>query len=98
MNAAVDPDVAGARRRHPCARPPVSGGELRDRVAGLLDLHGAAWPEVAAAVLEVRGRAGLGPEAFATRAGVDVEVLGRAEAGELARDQLPGALRRMVPR
>lgn len=95
----IDQDaVIATRRRHPSMRSPVPADRLRDRVADALDLHGARWPAVAAGVLEVRGRTGLAPEEFARRAGVDVDVLHRAEAGELARDALPGCLRRMVPR
>ena len=87
----------GARRRHPCMRSPVRPSALHDRFADLLELHGARHPEVAAAVLAVRGATGSDQETFARRAGVDAETLRRAEAGELAREQLPGALRRMVP-
>ena len=90
--------VAAARRRHPCARTPVGPGDVCQRVADAFGARGVRHPEVAASVLAVRGATGLGPDAFARRAGVDVEVLRRAEAGEVSRDQLPGALRRMVPR
>ena len=90
-------DADNARRRHPCMRPPIRRAELHARVADVLELHGARHPEVAASVLAVRGASGLDRTAFATRAGVDVTVLRRAEAGEIARDDLPGALRRMVP-
>ena len=86
-----------ARRRHPCMRPPVRRSELHARVADVLELHGARHPEVAASILAVRGASGLDRESFAARAGVDISVLGRAEAGEIGRDELPGALRRMVP-
>lgn len=86
-----------ARRRHPSTRSPVAGGALRGCVAAVVGRTGAAHPEVAAAVLAVRGRSGLDPEGFARRAGVELDVLLAAEAGDLGRDQLPGALRRMVP-
>lgn len=98
MSALGHDTVTAARRRHPSMRSPVPSDRLRDRVADALGLHGARWPEVAAGILEARGRSGLAPEEFARRAGVDVDVLRRAEAGELARDALPGCLRRMVPR
>lgn len=98
MNALGHDPAIAARRRHPSMRSPVPADQLRDRVADALGLHGARWPEVAASILEVRGRSGLVPEEFARRAGVDVDVLRRAEAGKLARDVLPGCLRRMVPR
>lgn len=95
----LGPDtVPAARRRHPSTRSPVSVDRLRDRVADSLELHGAHCPEVAAGILEARGRSGLDPDEFARRAGVDPAVLERAEAGELARDALPGCLRRMVAR
>ena len=93
---ATDP-AAGARRRHPCMRPPIRRADLHARVADVLELGGARHPDVAASVLAVRGVSGLDEVAFAARAGVDVTLLRRAEAGELAREELPGALRRMVP-
>ncbi len=91
-------DQQQARLRHPCMRSPVPVESLRVRVAEALGADGVRHVEVAAGVLEVRGRTGLAREEFARRAGVDPEVLDRAERGELARDELPGALRRMVPR
>jgi hypothetical protein len=98
MNATDVSGVAdGARRRHPCMRSPIRPSALHERFTDLLELHGARHPEVAAAVLAVRGAAGADQETFARRAGVDLETLRRAEAGDLARSQLPGALRRMVP-
>ncbi len=95
---AADEARRDARGRHPSVRSPVPVDRLRDRVADALELAGVVHPAVAAAVLEVRGRSGLEPVPFARRAGVDIEVLRRAEAGQLSRDQLPGSLRRMVPR
>lgn len=86
------------RSTPPSVRSPAPIDRLRDRVADSLELCGSTWPEVAAGILESRGRAGLDRAEFARRAGVDVEVLRRAEAGELPRDELPGCLRRMVPR
>lgn len=97
MRSAHPASQEAARRRHPSTRSPVAGGALRGCVAAIVGRTGAAHPEVAASVLAVRGRSGLDPEAFARRAGVEVAVLLAAEAGELGRDQLPGALRRMVP-
>lgn len=88
---------AAARRRHPSMRSPVDASAVRRRVAAAVGSSGARHPEVAASVLSVRGTSGLDADAFARRAGVDVEVLRRAEAGEISRDQLPGPLRRMVP-
>lgn len=89
--------ASSARRRHPSMRCPLPPAALRHRVATELEVSGAPHADVAAAILEVRGRSGLEVLAFADRAGVDVELLRRAEAGETPRDQLPGALRRMVP-
>ena len=96
----ASPDVGpnAARSRHPSVRAPLSLDCLRDRVADALEHEGVRWPDVAAGVLETRGRTGLGVVAFARRAGVDPDILRRAEAGELSGPQLPGALRRMVPR
>lgn len=78
-------------------RTPVDAAAVRRRVTSVVASSGARHPEVAAGVLAVRGASGLAPDAFARRAGVDAELLARAEAGEISRDQLPGALRRMVP-
>lgn len=86
-----------ARRRHPCMRPPLAAATVRDRVSDELELHGAPHPEVGAAILAVRGASGLDQVAFAAHTGVDPQVIVRAEAGELSRERLPGALRRMVP-
>ncbi len=91
-------DAAASRRRHPCMRTPVRSTELHGRVADDLELRGAFHPEVAAAVLAVRGATGLDQDGFARRAGVSPELLDEVERGALGRDQLPGALRRMVPR
>lgn len=98
MSGARDDAALAARRRHPCMRTPVGAAAVRRRVAAVIAPLGAGHPEVAASVLAVRGVSGLAPDAFARRAGIDAEVLRRAEAGEISRDQLPGALRRMVPR
>jgi DNA-binding transcriptional regulator YiaG len=89
---------AEARRRHPCMRSPVSAAMVHERLADELDLRGARHPCVAAAVIAVRGASGLDQDRFAQRAGVDVDLLRRVEAGDVGRDELPGALRRMVPR
>ena len=97
MNAMGRDTPPAARRRHPSMRSAVPADRLRDRIADSLGLHGASWPDVAAGILEVRGRSGLDRHEFARRAGVDVDVLRRAEEGELARESLPGCLRRMVP-
>lgn len=95
---ADSPDTpVAARRRHPSARSPIRSPSLRDRLAVVLELDGAIHADVAAAVLEVRGLTGLDVGGFARRAGVAVDVVRRAEAGLVRRDQLPGALRRMVP-
>ena len=96
--AARTAPAAEARRRHPCMRSPVTVAMVHDRLADELDLRGARHPCVAAAVLAVRGASGLDEERFARRAGVDLALLRRVEAGNVGRDDLPGALRRMVPR
>ncbi|HEU5082761.1 MAG TPA: hypothetical protein VFU14_05425 [Acidimicrobiales bacterium] len=97
MRSAPPASREAARRRHPSTHSPVAGGALRGCVAAVVGRTGAAHPEVAASVLAVRGRSGLDPEVFARRAGVALDVLLAAEAGDLGRDELPGALRRMVP-
>ena len=90
--------VDSARSRHPSGRAPIPIDCLRDRVTDVLDRRGASWAAVAAGILETRGRAGLDQVEFASRAGVDVDLLRLAEAGQLSRDELPGCLRPMVPR
>ncbi len=97
MSPGRTPQQDAARRRHPSTRSPVRGADLQGSVAAVVGRLGGAHPEVAAAVLAVRGRSGLDHEAFARRAGVDPDLLRAAEGGHLHRDQLPGALRRMVP-
>ena len=89
--------AAAARRRHPSMRAPVGTAAVQRRVVATMRAAGGDHPEVAASVLAVRGTSGPAPDAFARRAGVDPDVLRRAEAGEICRDQLPGPLRRMVP-
>ena len=91
-------EQVAARQRHPCMRPPVPRSWVVDLVVDELSGRGARHPAVAAAVLAVRGASGLHQEAFARRSGVAPELLGQAERGELSREDLPGALRRMVPR
>lgn len=86
-----------ARRRHPSLSFRTDAGGLRRRVAGVLEAVGTVHPVVAASVLEARGRSGLDADEFARTAGVDRAVLDAAEGGELAREQLPGVLRRLVP-
>jgi hypothetical protein len=88
--------LAEARRRHPSARWTAPVDALRTRVAQLLDLHGARHPDVAATLLEVRGRLGLDVVDFASGLGIGPEVLRRAEAGELSASRLPGRLRSIV--
>lgn len=79
--------LAQARRRHPCTSYRLPDRWLRARVAR--SLEDLAFPEVAAAVLERRGRSGLSPEDFARHVGVELSVVVRAEAGQLAPDELP---------
>lgn len=97
MRSTDDDQVAGARRRHPCSAWSAPTAPLLEQVAAELAAAGARHPEVAAALVEVRGRSGLDRATFAARAGVDESTVEAAEAGTLARPQLPGALRRMVP-
>ena len=87
---------SAARQRHPSARWPSPPDHLRRRVAELLDLHGAPYPEVAAAVLERRGSTGLDVEPFAARVEVAAAQVRRAEAGEVPPALLPPSLRRLL--
>ncbi len=88
--------MAEARRRHPSARWPAPLDQLRVRVAQWLELGGVGHADVAARLLEVRGRTGLDVEAFARRLGTDPQLRRQAEAGEVPRSRLPGKLARMV--
>lgn len=88
--------LAEARRRHPSARWPAPLDHLRARVTQWLELDGAGHADVAARLLEVRGRTGLDTDTFARRLGVSPELLSRAERGQVAPTQLPGKLARMV--
>jgi hypothetical protein len=85
-----------ARRRHPCAQPPVPVAAVAERVAGSLARGGVRWPEVAAAVLADRGVTGRSAADYAWSLGVDEVVLERAESGMLGPSELPGPLLRVV--
>jgi ribosome-binding protein aMBF1 (putative translation factor) len=85
--------AAEARRRHPSTQPPVPARRVGATVARLLDGPGVPWPDVAAAVLQVRGRSGLSADELAGQLGIDPDVLRHAEAGDLGCDELPEALR-----
>jgi hypothetical protein len=61
-------------------------------VAQWLELDGSPHPEVAARVLEARGRTGLGADDYAAVLGIDSVVLRRVENGEIAATELPTAL------
>lgn len=88
---------AASRRRHPSMRSGATVDQLEDRLADTLELTGVPHPDVAVALLSRRGRRGLDPETFAQRTGVSIHVLTAAEEGRLRRDELPMALRRLVP-
>lgn len=88
--------VADARRRHPSARWPAPVDALQARVAQLLALRGAEHADVAAALLQARGRLGLEVDEFARRLGLAPEVVRQAEAGELRALDLPGTLQRVL--
>lgn len=92
----ADPRAA-ARQRHPSSSYSLPEAALRARLADVLAVDGMLHAEVALAVLEARGRSGLSIEEFARRAGVSVEEVAAAEAGALARHQLPRGLRHVVP-
>lgn len=61
-------------------------------MATMLRARGAEHPEVAAAILEARGRLGLDPAAFADHLGLDLGLILRAEAGDLPAEVLRPAL------
>lgn len=85
-----------ARNRHPSSRWTAPRDGLHQRVAQHLELHGSRHAEVAASILEARGRSGVSVEAFAWRLGIDVDLVRRAEAGELSAADLPAPLRRIL--
>lgn len=97
MSNQPEPTEADSRRRHPCGAWTAPTAPLATHLRTEVAAAGAPHAAVAAAVVEARGRSGLDRSTFAARAGVEVVVLESAEAGLLSRDQLPGALRRMVP-
>jgi hypothetical protein len=90
-------DVLAARRRHPSSqrwRPDVT--RMAQLVAAHLAHEGMARAGVAASVLAVRGAAGLDRIDLARELAIDDDVLARAEAGDVAADDLPPALIRLV--
>ena len=88
--------LADARRRHPSSRWPAPRDGLHLRVAQHLELHGSRHADIAASVLEARGRTGACVESFAWRLGVDADVIRQAEAGELGATELPLPVRRLL--
>lgn len=88
--------LSAARRRHPSSRWAASSDGLHLRVAQHLELHGSRHADVAASVLEARGRTGACVESFAWRLGVEVDVVRRAEAGELGAADLPPPMQRLL--
>lgn len=88
--------AAAARRRHPSTQAPVPSRQVVARVARLLGRPGVRWPQVASAVLAVRGRTGLSPDELAGRLGIDPDVVRSAEAGEVSLGELPEPLRAPV--
>jgi hypothetical protein len=96
MNDPTDEMVA-ARRRHPSAQPWLPDvARMAQRLAAHLSADGVAGASVAAGVLAVRGAVGLGRAELARALAIDDELLARAEAGDVAVDDLPPALRRLV--
>lgn len=91
-----DARLSAARRRHPSSRWVAPADGLHLRVAQHLELHGSRHAEVAASVLEARGRTGACVESFAWRLGVDADVIRQAEAGELGATELPPPVRRLL--
>ena len=87
-----------ARDRHPAARPyRFDVGRMVAAVAAELRAMGAAWPEVAALALCVRGVAGTDQRRFAAQLGVAPAQLAAVEEGRVAGAHVPLALRRRAP-
>lgn len=77
-------DAAGeeaARARHPTRPRRPDLARMRDRFADRLASEGHPWPDLSAAVLAERGRAGLDRETFARTLGVTEETLAGVEDG-----------------
>lgn len=94
----LDRGRRAAQRRHPSARNPLPAGAVRQRLTTRLRSAGVEHADVAAALLQARGLEGSDQGRFAVQAGVDVVVLRRAEAGELALHELPAPLREVIGR
>lgn len=90
------PFVDDGRRRHPSVRP-LRTTSLRERVADAMFVRGLDHPGVAAHVLDLRGRSGLDQESFAHLHDVPADLIAAAEAGQVAADVLPWALRDGLP-
>ncbi len=84
--------------RHPSAgRYHFDVGRLVAAVAAELRAAGAAWPEVGALALYVRGLAGAERRDFAAQLGLPSVELARVEDGHVAGSHVPLALRRRTP-
>lgn len=88
--------MAASRARHPSARWRTPLGALGCRLRSRLLLRGVEHPEVAVAVLRLRGHTGETIDDFARRCAVRADVVVRAEAGELGCRALPLSLRQQV--
>lgn len=72
-----------ARARHPTGRRHPDLARMTARLVDRLVSEGHRWPDLAAAVIAERGRAGLDRKAFAGRLGVSEERLAGVEDGVL---------------
>ncbi len=96
-NQGVGPD-AGSRRRHPSARR--SGDHLAgpaSRLASVLAFPPGPHPQVAAAMLAVRGSQARSLDRFAAAYGMSAAEAAAIERGEVGADRLPAPLRLLTP-
>jgi hypothetical protein len=77
--------VSGRRdapARHPSAQWRPDLDRMTKRVTEYLAATGHPWPDIAAVFLGERGRLGLDRCAYATRVGLDLELLAAIEDGD----------------
>lgn len=73
--------VEAARARHPTRPRHPDLARMTGRLADRLASEGHPWPDLAAAVMAERGRAGLNRESFAEVLGVSEDTLAGVEDG-----------------
>lgn len=80
-DSAASEGEEAARARHPTRTRHPDLARMTERFAERLATEGHPWPDLSAAVLAERGRAGLDRDAFARMLGVSEEELVRLEDG-----------------